>query len=321
MRFVFLFCSLLMCFTVVVAQEKRDTLTPSSGKDSMVLVNGKLIQLSEVVVRSNLNIPRFVQLVQEDTTFHKAFKNLHILGFTSLNDIRMMDKKGNLKGFLQSRTRQSVANGCRSMEVLEEKATGDIYDRNHNLNYYTAQMYAGLVFTTGTVCGENNIVKGSEMSTKGKSGFAKHKEQLKMLFFNPGHRIPGLPFIANKVALFDDNVSALYDFKVSMEEYRGENCYVFRIKSRDDLTASERNDVVIDEMTTWFNHTTMDIMARTYTLSYNAGVYDFNVQMEVQLTRFGNYLVPNLIRYNGNWDVVLKKRERGLFTATLFDFK
>jgi hypothetical protein len=42
--------------------------------------------------------------------------------------------------------------------------------------------------------------------------------------------------------------------------------------------------------------------------------------MEVEMTKFGNYLVPKVLRYNGNWDVVLKKRERSVFTATLFDF-
>ena len=64
----------------------------------------------------------------------------------------------------------------------------------------------------------------------------------------------------------------------------------------------------------------MEIVARNYDLSYDAGVYDFNVHMEVQMTKFGNLLVPKTLRYNGKWDVVFKKRERGIFTATLFDF-
>jgi len=40
----------------------------------------------------------------------------------------------------------------------------------------------------------------------------------------------------------------------------------------------------------------------------------------VEMTHSGGYLVPRLLRYTGDWDVVLKKRERGIFTATLFDF-
>ena len=45
-------------------------------------------------------------------------------------------------------------------------------------------------FTKQEVCGEDNIVKGVEHSTKSKSGIEKHKEQLKMLFFNPGKKFP-----------------------------------------------------------------------------------------------------------------------------------
>jgi hypothetical protein len=44
--------------------------------------------------------------------------------------------------------------------------------------------------------------------------------------------------------------------------------------------------------------------------------------MEVEMTCTPNgLLVPKILRYKGDWDVVFKKRERGLFTATLFDFK
>jgi hypothetical protein len=65
----------------------------------------------------------------------------------------------------------------------------------------------------------------------------------------------------------------------------------------------------------------MDIVKRNYDLSYDAGVYDFSVQIEAELKRFGDYLVPTVLRYYGDWDVMFKKRERGIFTATLFDFQ
>jgi hypothetical protein len=73
-------------------------------------------------------------------------------------------------------------------------------------------------------------------------------------------------------------------------------------------------------MTTWFHDRSFDVLARNYSLSYNAAVYDFKVTMEVVMTRYGGYLVPSLIKYNGNWKAVFRKRERGIFTATLFDF-
>ena len=290
------------------------------AQDTSVNFENKAVILKEVVVRSNLNVPAFIKRVKDDTTFHKAFQNLKVLGYTSLNDIRMLDKKDVPKATLSSKSWQEVAHGCRWMKVLEEKSTGDIYDRNHQFNYYTAQLYSSIFFAYDTVCGETNIVAGTTFSTQGKSGISKHKEQLKMLFFNPGKRIPGLPFIGNKIALFDEDVSARYDFIIDMEEFKGEMCYVFKMVPLKNLTPSQKDQIVINEMTTWFDSQTWEITGRNYDLSYNAGVYDFDVHIEVEMTKFGEYLVPKVMRYNGNWDVIFKKREKGIFTATLFDF-
>jgi hypothetical protein len=292
----------------------------SNAQDSSVTVQKKAITLKEVVVRSNLNVPSFIERVKNDTTFYKAFRNLKVLGYTSLNDIRMMDKKGRQQASLNSRTKQHVKAGCRYTEVLEETTQGDIYDKHRNLNYYTANMYAGLFFARDTICGETNIVKDAAFSTKGKSGMEKHKEQLKMLFFNPGKKIPGIPFIGNKIALFDEDIANRYDFIIDMDAFKGDMCYIFTITPRADLTAGEKDQIVVNEMVTWFRIDTWEIVARKYDLSYNAGVYDFDVHIEVEMAKFGNYLVPKLMRYNGNWDVVFKKRERAVFTATLFDF-
>ncbi len=281
----------------------------------------RMINLSEVVVRSDINVADFVARVKNDTTFYKAFKNLHILGFTSLNDIRILDKKGREKASMQSRTRQSRDNDCRSMATISETTTGDFYTNSRNYNYYTAELYAGLFFTNGRVCGEDNIVYGTRFDARGKKGIAKHKEQLKMLFFNPGKKIPGIPFIGNKINIFDPDVAIYYDFEIDQVEYEGRSCYLFSIKSKESLTPGQNDRIVIDNMITWFDAKTMEVLARNYNLSYDAGVYDFDVSMEVQMTKFGDYLVPKTLRYKGNWDVVLKKRERGVFTATLFDFE
>jgi hypothetical protein len=290
-------------------------------QDTTVFYKNQAFTLSEVIVRNNFNIASFIDYVKNDTTFYKAFRNLRILNFSSFNDIRMRDKKGNEKASLLSTTRQTYDSGCRSMEIKEEKTTGDFYDRKGNYNYTTAEMYASLFFTKGKVCNETNIVKGRSFSIKGKGGIEKHKEQLKQLFFDPGVKIPGLPLIGNKVALFDEDVSKLYDFKIDKQDYQGQECYVFTIKPREDLTAGEKNDIVIDEMTTWFNSRTLEITGRNYSLSYNAGIFDFNVTMQVRLEKFGDLLVPKVMRYQGNWHILFKQSEIGAFTSTLFDFQ
>ena len=37
-----------------------------------------MVTLSEVVVRNNINMAKFIERVKNDTTFYKAFRNLRI---------------------------------------------------------------------------------------------------------------------------------------------------------------------------------------------------------------------------------------------------
>ena len=284
--------------------------------DTSVMVDKKIITLSEVVVRNNLNIPGFIRRIQNDTSFYKAFKNLHIIGYTAINDIRMLDKKGNSDAMLRSKTRQIRIDDCRVMETLEQEYSGDFFNKDGSYNYYTANMYASLFFTKGKVCGENNIVKDMDFSTSGKRGIEKNKEQLKMLFFNPGSRIKGIPFMSKKTEIYSDDMADEYNMEVDMESFNNTSCYVFK----QTVKKGRESKVVIDEMTTWFDDKTFEIIGRNYSLSYDAGVYDFKVIMEIVMTNFNGLTIPSLIRYNGNWKVIGKKRERGVFTATLSDF-
>jgi hypothetical protein len=147
----------------------------------------------------------------------------------------------------------------------------------------------------------------------------KHREQLKMLFFNPGKKIPGIPFIGDKLDLYDESAHKLYDYKLDVQEWHGTLVYVFSITPQEDKVKSDK--VVVDQMVTWFDMKTLEVLARNYSLSYKAGLYDFDVSMEVEMTKFGEFTGPKILRYKGDWDVIFKKRERAVFTATLFDFK
>ena len=303
----FLLSVMLLCTLFLFAQKESD---------STIKIDENYITLSEIVVNKNLDIASFIKRVKTDTTFYKAFRNLRIIGYTAINDIRMLNKDGNVQASLNSTIRQVRKGNCRTMRVLNQKTTGNFFDRNGNFNYYTAQMYAGLFFTKDSVCGENNIIKGHEFSTDGLSGIEKHKEQLKMLFFNPGKKINGLPFISSKTAIFSPEMADDYNMNIDYREFNETPCYVFSINVKKD----KKSNVVIDEMTTWFDAKTFDIVARNYSLKYDAGVYDFDVKMKVQMSKIGNLLVPSLLTYNGNWKVIFNKRERGVFTATLSNF-
>lgn len=294
-------------FSKVVAQAAADS-TLKSGK--------KVITLTEVVVRKGLDVPYFIGRVRNDSSFYKAFRNLRILGFSSINDVRIFGKKDKMKASLNSRTKQMVEGGCRTMEVIEETTTGDFYDPGGSYNYYTAEMYASLFFTRGRICGESNIVTGREFSVRQKSGMEKHKEQLKVLFFEPGKKVSGIPFVSGKTEIFEDDLARFYDISLDAGMINGVYCYILTQKAR----SGKEDRLVIDEMKTWFNDSTYEVVARNYKLRHDAGVFDFDVEMEVEMGSAGSLIVPRLIRYRGNWKAPFKKRERGLFTATLSDF-
>jgi hypothetical protein len=303
------FCGLLVMSAMLLQAQDKDT----------VEAGGRLVTLSEVVIRSGTDVRGFIDRVKADTTFYKAFRNLRVLNYTSLNDIRMLDRKGKVRASQQSRTRQHAARGCRYTELLEEKTTGDFYKAKGGYNYYTAQLYDGLFFAFDTVCGQHNRVKDAHLGIRGKSGIEKNKEQLKMLFFDPGSDIPGIPLMGDKVKIFDEGHMKLYDFDIDIRDRNGISCYVFTVKAKPGLNAIERSRIVIDEMVTWFDYRTFEVQERNYAMSYNAGVYDFDVRMQVQMQHVGRYLVPAVIRYDGNWGVAFRKKERGLFTATIFE--
>ncbi len=273
--------------------------------------------MDDVVItatRKGWDLQGFIRRVRTDTTFYKAFRSLHLISYTALNDIKVYDKHGNVAASLYSKTRQTASNRCRSMEVLEEKTTGDFYTRRHKYNYYTAELYAYLFFTEGVVCGEDNIVAGM-LNARGKGRIEKSKFQLKQLMFNPGTHIDGVPFMGDKAAIFDPDVAKRYDFKLTSEEYAGEDCYVFRAVPKP----GEEKNVVYKNFATWFRKSDYAILARDYSLSYSTVVYDFDVTMRVRLTQIGNYLLPSRIDYNGNWYVFTKGRERVKF-STIFTY-
>ena len=293
----------------------------SWAQDTTLNVANQSFTLTDAIVRNNFDYKAILEKIKRDTSFYKAFKTLRTIGYSSFNHIEMYDKNQRMEASLDSRTRQNRIGGCRTMDVLEEKTFGKLRDRKGEYNYVTPSLYASLFFTKGKICGETNIVKGKKRTIQG-SGIEKAKEQLKMLFFNPGEKIPGIPMIGNKLDLYDDNAHELYNYRLDYVDYHGKLAYVFEIKPKEDLGFFAKDRVVVDQMITWFNPTTLEVLGRNYSLSYKAGVYDFNVQMEVEMTYTPNgLLVPKILRYKGDWDVVFKKRERGLFTATLFDFK
>lgn len=272
--------------------------------------------LDEVMVKAvqgGFDVGAFIQKIKQDTTFYKAFKNLRLMSYTMYNDIEIYNKKGEVKASLNSVTQQTVKNRCRNMSVKQEKVSGDFYTSKRYYKYYTAKLYAHLFFTQGSICNENNIV-GKKVNYKGTE---KYEEQLRILIFNPGQRIHGIPGIGDNVAIFEKPTMDKYEFRLYRENYLGDDCYVFKAKPKP----AAADDVVVNELKTWIRVSDNAILARDYSLSYKTWIYDFDVVMKVKLKPVKAKLVPYEINYKGNWHAVTQPREIGSFTAIFTDFE
>ncbi|MCW3467492.1 hypothetical protein [Chitinophaga nivalis] len=281
---------------------------------------GMTVNLDEVIVaakRIGFDVNSFIKRVEDDTTFYRAFKNLHIIGFSADNDIRVLNKQGAVQASLYSQTEQEVTGRCRTMKVVSEKVTGDFYDRKGGYNYYTAELYANLFLAKGTQC----VDAAGESTERSGGSLARHKAQLKQLIFNPGKPVRGVPIVGQKVAIFNADVIRFYDFSITAEDYvDGTPCYVFSAKSKPGLSRIDRAEVVVDELITYFNKENFEIVGRKYALSYKTMLFDFNVKMNVQMTKQFGLLIPALVTYSGTWNVPFKKRETATFTAKFHQF-
>jgi len=270
------------------------------------------IELDSFVVKSGFDINVFIRRVQNDTTFYKSFRSMHLVPYTAVNNIAVYDKRSSVIASLFSRTRQNVSGHCRKTEVLEQKVTGDFFKRNGDYNYYTAELFAYLFFAKDPVCNETDIVAGA-LEERGDGQMEKSKYQLKQLIFNPGGKVSGVPLMGDRVSIFEEDEARKYDFKVVEDTYDGQDCLKFIITPKDGY----ENKVLYNELTTWFRRSDYSILARDYSLSYSTLLYDFDVKMKVRTREIGNKLYPVLIDYDGDWHVFTKKRERVKFSVAI----
>jgi len=271
------------------------------------------VLMDTFTVKSGFDINAFIRRIKNDTTFYKAFRSMHLVSYTAVNNIVVFGKRySDTTASEYSRTQQIRKDNCRTTKILEQRTRGDYYKRNGDYSYYTTALFAYLFFAKGSVCNENDIVAGN-MDVRGEGNMELSKYRLKQLIFNPGSKIDGIPFMADRASIFDEDEARKYDFRISVVSYNGEDSYLFRITPKPGF----EHKVIYNELTTWFRKGDYTILARDYSLSYHTIVYDFNVFMKVRTIQNGGKIYPSVISYNGDWHIFTKKRERVRFTADI----
>ena len=278
----------------------------------------KSVQLDSVMVeavKGGFKVEDFIELVKNDTSFYKSFRNLHYYPFKFKTSLIVFNRDDNEKATLYREATHHVKEKREWTEITKETTSGNIYKRNGEFRYYTAELLDYTFFPKDTGYASNTIA--GDRSRQG-GGNKDNYERLKVLIFNPGSEVEGVPLIGKKMAIFDDDVSKYYDYFINADNYQDSiRCYKFICRAKPDAG----NNAVIKELVSWFDRRTFNIICRKYSLAYSSIVFDFDVNIEINLVQINGVLVPVLNTYKGSFDVPLRKREIVGFRMEFDDYE
>ncbi len=266
------------------------------------------ITLDEVVIRaqsSGFDVPSFVRQVRTDTSFHKAFLNTryHPHRVVSRLAVRGKEEREVARSFIRGRLVRSAAHATLVLDSVSE--SGRLRDRRGRHRYLTAEMYGEVFFPKGTYKADNTVA-GRKLELERGGRLERYKSELKKFMFDPGSEIASVPFIGDKLALYDASMAPFYMHRIWSDERSGRSCWVF---SSDALPDADPDDTVIKEMNTWFDRESGLVVARTYRIAHRSFILDFDIRIAVENQVIGGQPVPVSVTYEGDWDIPFAKRE------------
>lgn len=279
----------------------------------------KVVNLDEFTVNAaddSFDVADFVDRVRKDTTFYKAFLNLKYFPHNVDGAVAVFKKDESERGTMKRRARQHLdVDEMMSTEITFEETNGNIRKRNGEWKYLTAEMYDEVFFPEGPVKVSNRI-KSTEQELVSGSRIDKHKAQLKRMMFNPGAEIENVPFIGDKLAIFDDHMVPYYDYSIFNATVNGIDCIAFSCFAKEGM----EDETVIHDLTSYFHPDTYEVLRRDYRLAYSTILFNFDITIKVENEQKDGHLLPNSISYDGDWNALFRKPEIISFRLKCTDY-
>ncbi|TKC12279.1 hypothetical protein FA048_01270 [Pedobacter polaris] len=279
----------------------------------------KTIQLDSVVkiTAQKFGIETFINAIINDTSFYQAFRNMKKYTFIAENRIFSYDKNNKVDGKVYRKIKHNN-DGPYKMEYLVKENSGNIFKKNGKYQLYTIEMFDYIFMNAYNTDFVPNAPAGD-----GKGGTNEsYKDKLKTLIFNPGKPIKGLPFIGSKTEIFTANMRQYYDYSFYSATYLDSiPVYRFKVSVKPGLSSWTKDGLMIKELVTIFDKRTFEILGRYVDMKYSNMLFDFDVQMNIEMSYFNEVKLPTKITYQGNWDYPFKKEERASFLIVHKDYK
>jgi len=259
------------------------------------------------VGKAGLDIEDFIHEIITDSSFYEAFRIMKKYTFNAENNIFTYDKKDKILGSIYRKlTHYPTGN---HLKVIEEKTKGDLYKSNGNYELKTVEMFDH-IFTNAYKSAYSPVMIKNSNGSKNDS----YKDKLKTLIFSPGKPVKGIPLISSKTEIFTANMRQYYNYAFAKGMYLDSiPVYRFKVTVKPDLGSWTTNGIMIKELTTIFDQRNFQILGRYIDMKLDNLAFNFDVQMNIEMSYFGEDLLPTKVSYQGNWDVPFKKQERASF--------
>ncbi|AMR31409.1 hypothetical protein A0256_08205 [Mucilaginibacter sp. PAMC 26640] len=305
-RLFLAFCFILFAFCSNAQQIQR------FNPDTILTV---VIDSPVNIISHRLRVQDFIDAVTQDTSFYKAFQNMKGYKFTAENRVFTYDKKNRVEGKIYRKIQHSNVAGSHKLQYLAKADSGTVFKKNGKYQLYTVEMFDYIFMNAYN----SDFVKGEGQPGDKPGKNESYKSKLKTLVFTPGRKVNGIPFISDKTEIFGPDLKQFYLYQFARGKYL-DSIPVYRFKVVRKPSSSP-DDVMIQEMTTIFDMRTFQILGRYIDMKYSNMLFDFNVQMNIELNKFDDELLPIKITYQGNWNIPFHKEERASFLIVHKDYK
>lgn len=288
---------------------------PLYTQDVVKVVTLKSVDIQ--AVEDDFDTEAFIKMVKADSTFYLAFKAMNYYPATYSGWLKVYKKGEKEKGHVNRKAERFRSDNLMWVEILEEEVKGKIQKKNGNYKYLTAETWDDVFFPSEkrkvNMKGQNDFEK-----EKGLSKTEKHKMEIKKMMFNPGIEVEGVPFVGDKMGIFDDIMHKYYSYSVYTSHYKDTiKCLVFEAEIDPKY---KKGKTVIKSLSTYFDQETFQVMKREINLEFYSLFIDFNIFIKVENQIFNNVLLPEKIYYKGFFDIPFMKKEEVEFLLEDFNY-
>ncbi len=321
------FISFLLICVAIRAQEEEG---PWQGSYFPV------IQLDSVnvVASKQLTIDDLKKIITKDSSLIKSFWDMRNYDFASNNHIEAYDKKGRLAGTEKRNMEHFFIDSLLYHKTVSRDVQGKLYEKDGEAIYSALTLFNNVMKDDTFWINQVERSKAAhqemldEMSEKKLKRYEKKRAKQKEKFMgfpinrdssdSEESRFKDLPFLDNKLAIFEPEMEKHYFFKMreGFSKY-GDESYIFLAipkKPKRDATVIKRLEVCIKKED-------LSIIGYSLDALYNSILWDCDLKLDTNLKFVKEHYVPIDLLLDCEFDVILMPQERFVWKANAHDFK